>query len=205
VLPSGEVRVVGHAPCVECHTDDFGARKPKTCGACHNSTEPWRKLIADRGPPPQTEFGASLDHSKHQAECSTCHMLRTETAELRTSRGHHSCTGNGCHAAKGGAAPQITDCAACHRVGLAAERATTRINAPWSVRAKFQHATHRTTQNGNELSCTSCHASLAGNDLLALPTPKKDACVLCHDANKQAFKVTGTSCSRCHGVPGASK
>jgi predicted CXXCH cytochrome family protein len=68
------------------------------------------------------------------------------------------------------------------------------------VRDKFQHATHRTTQNGNELSCTSCHDDLKGNDLLALPTPKKAACVLCHDTNKQAFKVTGTDCKRCHGV-----
>lgn len=199
VLPSGEVRVVGHAPCVECHSEDFTARRPQTCGACHNATEPWRKLVADRAPPRQTEFGASLDHTKHKAECATCHTLRTETAELRTSRGHHACTGNGCHAPKGGAAPQITDCAACHRIGLSIERLTARISAAWSVRATFQHATHRTTKNGNDLACAACHEDLAG-DLLATPTPKKAACIACHDTNKQAFKVTGTTCSRCHGA-----
>jgi c(7)-type cytochrome triheme protein len=200
LLPSGEVRVVGHGPCVECHTDDFGARKPLICGACHNGTEPWRKLVADRAPPSQTEFGASLDHAKHKADCATCHTLRTGSSELRTSRGHHACTGKGCHENKGGPTPSLTECASCHRIGLSMERITTRLKAPWSVRDSFQHATHRTTQNGNELSCTSCHSDLKGNDLLALPTPKKAACVLCHDTNKQAFKVTGTDCKRCHGV-----
>ena len=68
------------------------------------------------------------------------------------------------------------------------------------MRAKFQHATHELTQNGNELACKACHTDLGGNDLLALPTPKKDTCVACHDANKQAFKVTGTTCRRCHGA-----
>ena len=198
LAPNGEVTVAGHGPCVECHTDDFGARKPRTCGACHNATEPWRKLVADRAPPPQTEFGTSLDHTKHKAECATCHTLRTETAELRTSRGHHACTGNACHAVKTGPSPKMSECASCHRLGLAIERVTARLNAAWSVRAKFQHATHKTTQNGNELSCVSCHSDLAGNDLVALPTPKKASCVLCHDTNKQAFKVTGTGCTRCH-------
>ena len=46
-----EVVTAGHAPCVTCHADDFLKRDPMYCGACHNSTEPWRKLIADRAPP----------------------------------------------------------------------------------------------------------------------------------------------------------
>ena len=56
--------VAGHTACAGCHADDFGARWPKKCGACHNATEPWRALIADRPLPERTEFGATLDHEQ---------------------------------------------------------------------------------------------------------------------------------------------
>ena len=198
LTPSGEARPAGHAPCVQCHADDFAARQPKTCGACHNATEPWRHLVVDRGPPPRTEFGAMLDHDKHKSACANCHLLRTETAELRTPRGHRSCTGNACHANASGPAPHLDDCKACHALGLAAARDAARGNAPWSVRAKFDHATHARTQNGNELACHACHTTLNGTNLVELATPQKATCLPCHDDGKSAFKLTGTTCKRCH-------
>ncbi|HSD88313.1 MAG TPA: cytochrome c3 family protein [Kofleriaceae bacterium] len=196
---TGEVHVGGHAPCAECHADDFGARRPRICGACHNSTEPWRRLVTDRAPPERTEFGATLDHAKHTGECTSCHTLRTASSNLRTSRGHAACTGSGCHAAANGAVPHLTECTACHQLGLADTREAARMKAPWTVRAAFDHDTHRTTKNGNELACGACHTDLSGADVLALPTPKKATCLACHDTNKTAFKVTGTTCKRCHG------
>ena len=62
---SGEVLVTGHLACVDgCHKHEteFGARAPTICGACHDGTEPWRPLIADKLPSDTTEFGATLDH-----------------------------------------------------------------------------------------------------------------------------------------------
>ncbi len=199
LAPTGEVNVVGHAPCAECHADDFGARKPTICGACHNASEPWRKLVADRGPPDRTEFGAMLDHDKHAGECTGCHTLRTATTQLRTPRGHRACTGTTCHAIKTGPAPRLGSCAGCHRLGLAAAREQARDSAEWSVRVAFDHGTHRTTPDGKDtLACSTCHATLSGNDLVGLATPAKATCIGCHDAGKAAFKLTGTSCSRCH-------
>lgn len=72
------------------------------------------------------------------------------------------------------------------------------MKAPWSVRATFNHDMHAKTPDGSALSCTACHANLEGADVVQLATPKKATCTVCHDAGKTAFKLTGTSCVRCH-------
>lgn len=193
----GEVQIVGHAACTECHEQDFGARRPTICGACHNATEPWRPLVADRALPDRTELGAMLDHDKHPQECARCHSLRTASAQLRTPRGHASCIGSGCHETKAGPAPRFETCDGCHRIGLAAARTSAREAAPWSVRRAFDHATHAKSPDQHELACTACHDKLGGK-LLDMPTPEKSACLPCHDDGKAAFKLTGTTCTRCH-------
>jgi len=195
--PRGDALVASHSACVECHATDFASRTPVICGACHNATEPWRPLVADRGPADHTEFGATLDHNKHKQDCTHCHSLRTPAAQLRPKRGHASCTGDGCHAADTGPAPTLATCDGCHRAGLATARVTSRLRAAWSVRATFNHAMHATSE-GKPVACTSCHTTLAGSDLVGLATPAKSTCAPCHDAGKTAFKLTGTNCSRCH-------
>jgi hypothetical protein len=189
--PSGEVRVVGHAPCAICHADDFGRRQPRICGACHNGTEPWRALVADRGPAERTEFGATLDHARHPAPCARCHALTTPVTQLRPPRGHRACTGTACHAVAAGPAPRLDACEVCHRRGLAADREAARLAAPWSVRAAFDHAAHAAP------ACEVCHVDLRAPDVAALPAPPKPTCAPCHDG-QAAFKLTGTTCTRCH-------
>jgi len=198
---TGEVAVAGHRACVGCHATDFGARVPRTCGACHNATEPWRPLFADRFPAERSEFGATLDHTKHATACEGCHVLTTTTSQLRPPRGHRACTGTGCHAPRSGAPPTLAQCEACHRRGLAAQRLADRLAAPWTVRARFDHARHQVTPDGAPLACTKCHDDLRGADVLALPTPRKSTCVPCHGDGQIAFKLTGTTCTRCHGGP----
>jgi c(7)-type cytochrome triheme protein len=189
--PRGDTIVAGHDACAGCHADDFADRKPKKCAACHSANEPWRHLTADRAPADRTEFGVSIDHARHPQPCVHCHSLRTSAAQLRPPRGHAACTGAGCHAAGTGPSPTLEACVSCHRPGLAAAREQARLTAPWSVRASFEHATH-------QVECKTCHTSLAGDDLLKLPTPAKATCLPCHDAGKAAFKLTGTTCTRCH-------
>lgn len=187
---TGEIAIAGHTACTSCHADDFGARWPDKCAACHASTEPWRKLRTDARPVPRTEFGASLDHGKHAGTCERCHTLTTATVQLRPSRGHASCVGSGCHAAAAGPAPHLADCTACHELGRAARRDAMAVTAPWSVRATFDHAPHASA------ACTSCHTALTGQ-LLELPTPAKATCAPCHDGTK-TFNLTGTTCRKCH-------
>ncbi|MGE0396883.1 MAG: cytochrome c3 family protein [Kofleriaceae bacterium] len=193
-----EVITSGHGPCVTCHADDFTKREPQYCTACHNSAEPWRKLIADRAPAARTEFGAMLDHSRpaHQRDCKSCHSLATAGSQLRPPRGHRSCTGSGCHAATTGPEPKLSSCEGCHRRSLVATRTAQRVAAQWSVRATFTHATHTRAKDGSELACTSCHLDV-GTSVAQMATPPKSTCVPCHDG-ATAFKLTGTGCTRCH-------
>lgn len=193
---SGEVLVAGHAACAACHADDFGKRRPVICGACHNATEPWRALKPDRLPPERTEFGAAIDHGKHPGACTSCHALTTAAVQLRPPRGHRACTGAGCHAVAGGPSPVLAACEGCHEEGRAGAREKARLAAPWSVRATFDHATHRRSKDG-ELSCAGCHDDLSAPDVKALKTPPKAACAGCHDG-AAAFKLTGTTCTKCH-------
>jgi c(7)-type cytochrome triheme protein len=195
----GDVGVSDHAPCTPCHGDDFGRRTPTICGACHASTEPWRALVADRFPAPRSEFGASLDHARHPAPCAGCHRLATAAAELRPPRGHAACTGSTCHAVTGGPAPQLWACGGCHALGLADRRAAARTAAAWSVRTRFEHATHARGSDDRAIECTRCHVDMRGADLQAVATPPKSTCVPCHDG-VTAFKITGTGCARCHAA-----
>ena len=200
-LSGVEVITANHTPCVTCHADDFTRREPLYCSACHNSTEPWRKLIADRAPAPRTEFGATLDHSRdaHERACTTCHSLATAGSQLRPPRGHRACTGSGCHAPASGPDPKLGACEGCHQLSLSTTRIAQRIGAQWSVRATFTHASHTRSKDGGELACTACHVDL-GSNVAAMPTPPKSTCVPCHDG-ATAFKLTGTGCTRCHPGP----
>ncbi len=194
----GDALIANHEACTQCHADDFAKRNPDKCGACHNASEPWRHLVADRPPPDRTEFGVMIDHDKHPQDCVRCHSLRTSTSQLRPPRGHASCSGAGCHAAKNGPAPTLETCNSCHRNALADARDTARFKAPWSVRATFDHATHRTSPDGKVVECRACHTHLSGADLVTLATPAKATCLPCHDTGKIAFPLTGTTCTKCH-------
>jgi c(7)-type cytochrome triheme protein len=92
----------------------------------------------------------------------------------------------------GGVAPTLATCGGCHTLGLAAARVHDRELAPWSVRRAFDHGAHTGS------ACASCHVDVAAADPAAMPTPAKATCAPCHDG-KTAFKLTGTSCKRCHG------
>lgn len=204
VAKSGEIEVAGHAPCAACHADDFAARQPKICGACHNGTEPWRPLVADRFPAERTELGATLPHDQHtKVACTSCHSLTTATAQLRPARGHSACTTSGCHAKSGGPSPQIVQCEKCHELGLAERRDAARRATRWSVRARFDHAPHEQQGTGDAakpLPCTTCHVDMTAKHVLDLAAPTKSTCAPCHDGGT-AFKLTGTTCTRCHPGP----
>jgi c(7)-type cytochrome triheme protein len=224
-----------HAPCSDagCHRDQFMAREPEICGACHVGTEPWARLYFQPRPRPDTEFGARFSHRQHQnadiETCERCHRERSELRDMRLPPQHATCMGAGCHAqglsqagpkaenaAKDGAQNNAKDdaeagaaspepvslqtCAGCHVLDLVATRHAQRIAAPWSVRARFEHAPHeRDPASGAAVACTTCHTGVVEADsVAAIPGPPKRACRPCHDG-RVAFKLTGHGCARCHG------
>ena len=197
----GQPAPAGHAACAACHADDFAARAPTTCGACHVATEPWRPLRADRLPPPASDFGVELPHVAHATiACTTCHQLTTTTRELRPPRGHAACAGAGCHRVGAGPAPRLDACSACHQRGLERRREDDGAARPWSVRARFRHDRHATDpRTATPLPCVTCHAGVAAAAALAaIRPPGKPECAPCHDG-KTAFKLSGHGCARCHG------
>ncbi len=181
-----------HDACSPCHASDFASPQPIICGACHQSTEPWRALTADQRPLPTSEFGAQLDHRSHVAPCTTCHTLTTATTELRPARGHSSCSS--CH--RDQATPRLTQCTGCHQPNLAVMRNQQRVTAAWSTRRQFDHGAHGRAVAPSQ--CSDCHTATAqSGEIAAYPTPPKAACARCHNGQR-AFSVTSTECRRCH-------
>lgn len=199
---NGDAVTIGHAACsdAKCHATSFTEREPTICAGCHVGTEPWLPLTEDQRPRDETEHGARMPHAKHHQPCASCHVLATGTRELRPPRGHAACVGTGCHAASATSpAPKLDDCEGCHRAGLIEARNQLRLDARWSVRARFKHGAHALDKDGTALACDRCHTGVAeSTEMTDVPTPAKATCTGCHDG-ATAFKVTGTGCPKCHG------
>jgi c(7)-type cytochrome triheme protein len=197
-----------HTPCSDagCHRDEFSAFQPTICGACHVGVEPWRPLHFDRPPRPDTQFGALFSHRAHLVErgarraCTDCHGRASQRRDMRLPRDHSACTGEGCHAREGGAAPGLNDCQTCHVPGLSDQRERARRRARWTVRGQFRHESHeRAPGTDRQVGCAECHQGAEqAASIHDMPTPAKQTCIACHQG-EQAFKVTGHGCVRCHG------
>ena len=198
---------VDHQPCANqgCHRDQFASLSPTICTTCHLGTEPWRALHFDRPPAERTEFGARFSHTRHmgavgmQRQCRDCHRRTDQQGHLRLPRDHDACQGSGCHGAKSGPAPTMTECSKCHAASLLSRRDRRRLAARWTVRARFRHDTHeRDPRTDADAACTDCHRGVdQAATIGAIPTPTKATCQKCHDG-QVAFKVTGHGCAKCH-------
>jgi c(7)-type cytochrome triheme protein len=204
-----------HAPCSDagCHREEFTARAPQICGACHLGTEPWLRLYFQPQHRLETEFGARFSHRRHQqasadliAACEQCHRQPSQQRDLGVPAQHETCMGTGCHERAAieldhpvGPSP-LSACTGCHELDLVVERRAQRMQAPWSVRERFDHAQHRSEPgSGAAVPCTACHQGVAEADRVTdIPGPPKRACAPCHDG-RVAFKLTGHGCARCHG------
>ena len=71
-----------------CHADDFGARRPMICGACHIATEPWRHC-SPIAPPPDTPSSARAHHGRMRARARAATRCAADR-QLRPPRGHAS-------------------------------------------------------------------------------------------------------------------
>jgi hypothetical protein len=207
-----------HAPCSDagCHREEFAARAPAICGACHLGTEPWLRLYFQPQQRPETEFGARFSHRQHQqasperlAACEQCHRQRSPQRDLALAAQHETCMGAGCHERAAsevdhpvGPTP-LTACTGCHERDLMATRRARRMAVPWNVRERFDHAQHGSEPGaGAAVPCMACHEGVADADRVAdIPAPPKRTCAPCHDGGV-AFKLTGHGCARCHGGAG---
>jgi c(7)-type cytochrome triheme protein len=194
-----------HLPCASCHQQEFLARSPRICGACHDDARPWTKavLVALAGP---TEFGHDFSHRAHVKDlgakdngfCQRCHQGRFQAAPVAQS--HATCAP--CHASD--AAPRMTECGGCHQLGQSMGALAPRdASYEWYVRGTFDHELHaKDPRSGQATSCLLCHDQVAGASRLAeIGRPRMQQCDACHDG-KVTFKTTGFGCARCHRPAG---
>lgn len=99
VLEPGVPRFRGlDANCASCHTDDHAPVFPSDCTTCHTQSD-WAEPFWT----PHAGF-FPLEGAHASAECRDCHAAGTPTSlEAKLGR-------------KGGGAPEVRDCAACHVV-----------------------------------------------------------------------------------------
>jgi c(7)-type cytochrome triheme protein len=175
-----------HRPCQNdaCHAADFGKIGARLCLSCHERNDPFEpnpiKRPTSRVKP---EWTVKMSHAPHlplkNVNCNMCHPSILDP--IATINDGHALCGY-CHKAK--AKPGMDGCAACHQA------LATKSVAPWSVGGRFRHDTNHRS------GCESCHRTASSSDLTP---PRMEECGSCHDG-KNAFKVTGFGCVKCHGA-----
>lgn len=206
-----------HGQCVTCHAEDFYKPAPTTCGSCHRDTAPWTAQTAalaggEALSKADSEFArdrsAGFSHSAHTSayersgvkiaeSCAQCHsqIFRGGAPSGANVDAHGACAS--CHGrADKPAAPAMSTCSGCHKLG----RAILPTPGEWNVAKKFTHTSHERDPRtqGATTPCTTCHQSAAkANNLANVGRPTMRSCDACHNG-KQAFKTTGFGCLRCH-------
>lgn len=218
--PKGELSFPApkeHQPCATCHSAEYRKAGSTFCATCHERHDPWSPAPLRKTIQHTHEFKVILSHKDHAAtDCSVCHLKQAGRQGAAAEPGllapkHALCAG--CH--ESAKKPPMTECASCHHPMDGGEKGRT-ADEVWRVAPRFSHDTHRMdVRTARETSpqasgwarvdpstarpteCRTCHEVATGD----LPGhPKMAACGACHDG-RQAFKVTGFFCARCHSPP----
>ncbi|RMH36764.1 MAG: hypothetical protein D6689_21920 [Deltaproteobacteria bacterium] len=219
----GEVARPGandHAPCDECHRDEFYRPPGRFCLNCHAAVEPRERGATTLQPYPERGtrkvLAARFSHQLHldagamdrrvgfHVACGDCHA-RAADARDPALPGHAECArchGDGKPAA---AAAALRRCDACHPTGdVALERGRQLITGD----LVFAHATHERDAAGAPIPCATCHADVPRSRSNAdVSVPPMQQCATCHeDASRTPERVRIAHCDVCHtaiaaGVP----
>jgi len=212
----------GHDECTTCHQDEFDAKKPSMCIACHSNPAPTSN--ADLIPYPFYQKKRALliefSHAKHvdplarldpvthtRADCSFCHQLDAKGA-YASFPAHPQCAA--CHS-KAGMKPLLSpdsvtrDCRGCHapeaieKPGSGGKLAPQLVSGAWA-NIKFSHVAHFKVRDQYKLDCSTCHSSiLTSTSLENQNLPKMIECVGCHETSKaMAAEFRMSNCQTCH-------
>lgn len=198
-MPGGN----GHAPCLGCHSQQFGNSENPVCTICHTDV----KSGALKAFPPMKSFRMTFDHARHlgmgQVNCGTCHQPARGGAALTIPSGfnaHAVCYR--CHGPQAKSnGRDISSCGTCHRLGSYSRTPT---SAP-AFRLGFSHAKH---DGPARLECKECHSVKAGlSQRRQVTTPeaanhhasgKTLSCQTCHNGTRAFGGDDFSACKRCH-------
>lgn len=191
-----------HMPCAEaaCHRDQFSARAPKICGACHLGTEPWARLHFDRPPQGETEFGARFSHRLHQA------VPAADTARPAADAGPSPGPSSSSSSLSASSGATAAACTACHgaraqRMGLPAGHAACTGPACHAAAPAGAPAVEATRAAMPLDACERCHASglLAARVAARLQQPWSVRARFRHEPHGvDPTRGAALSCTACH-------
>ena len=203
-----------HAPCDDCHRDEFAKAPGPLCRVCHVSVDPTVKGSSTMKTFPDTGIVQSLastfshrthlDASKMESavgahvSCTDCHE-RDATTHDPILPSHKQCLA--CHdkaqAAK--AALPMERCDGCHlRRDVEIKRGRLFIIGD----LRFSHQAHETDKAGAAIRCATCHENVADSSKREdMAVPAMARCAQCHeDAGKSPDRVRMAKCGVCHSA-----
>jgi hypothetical protein len=210
----GEVSRPGknqHAPCDDCHRDEFYEPPGALCKVCHTAVE--IRAMGQSPLQPYPDRGLSkllaseFSHAGHldaaamekdvgfHVGCDDCHVRDAKRDPQLP--GHAQCAR--CHEGEAGAKAKLpmTACTKCHPArDVELKRGRVFITGD----LVFAHATHEKDSQGQPIACATCHAEIPtsdASDKVSVPTMQR--CAVCHeDASKTPDRVRIARCETCH-------
>ncbi|MCG8416912.1 MAG: hypothetical protein MJE77_03075 [Proteobacteria bacterium] len=201
-----------HAPCDDCHKNEFYKPPGKFCRNCHTVVDAKNQGNTDLQRYPERGFRRvlaarfshrlHLDESRMESEvgfhvdCADCHNRDGKSRDPRLP-GHKQCAR--CHAEKSAARDKLDmgDCQSCHpRRDIDLVRGRIFITGDLI----FTHASHEADAEGKQISCEVCHSDIpASRSAADASVPAMQRCAVCHeDAAKSPDRVRIGRCEVCH-------
>ena len=203
-----------HAPCDECHAEEFYKPPGAFCQICHTSVKLTGEAEIGMQPYPERGFqkilASRFSHRTHMSaddmekqvgfhvSCTDCHK-REATSRDPMLPGHAQCLR--CHekAEKARDKLSMARCDGCHRQrDIELKRGRIFIVGDLI----FAHADHETDLAGDAIGCDECHADVARSRSAAeVSVPRMQQCATCHeDSQKTPARVRIAKCQVCHKV-----
>lgn len=195
-----------HAPCDQCHSDEFYKEPGDFCTVCHQSVDPLIEAQSPLGEYPRRAVAAQLvsafNHQVHlegarvklegkQLDCGNCHTVESQDSPYATFPKHANCAP--CHSEV--VSPVLDDCDGCHSDdGPGKKRGFIQNDI------RFTHGKHQTDKAGKPISCETCHYGVPkSSSSRDLNLPLMKDCAKCHeDKTKTPDRVRISECGVCH-------
>jgi hypothetical protein len=199
-----------HAPCDECHRDEFYKAPGAFCRVCHVSVnltkEGATKMQAFPARGSKRVLASNFSHQTHldvdemessvgfHVGCDDCHSRDAKTGDPVLPR-HDACAK--CHEGKAKKVLAMADCAGCHmqeRLSIARGRVMI------TEGLRFSHGDHVQDRKGAQIGCDSCHNEIANSQSVKdVSIPKMQECAKCHqDPARTPERVRIARCEVCH-------
>lgn len=199
-----------HAPCDECHKEEFYREPGDFCLTCHTSVNLTQEGATKMQPFPARAshrvLASNFSHQVHtdsdrlekkvgfHLSCDDCHKRDASTGDPLLPR-HDSCVR--CHNEKNKLSVQMGQCESCH---LTANLNVSRGRVFITTGLIFQHGDHVSDRQGTAIGCDSCHAAIRESESSEdVSVPLMQECAKCHqDPARTPERVRIARCGICH-------